>query len=163
MMELNEQWTSEVPVASSLSPWCPAPSVTSPNPLPGLTMSQPGHTAPLWTSSQAVSATVPSPQSFVQLCHVCSAPWSTQLCITPQLASLSHSFATRVPQLWRFILLPLLNPSSSPSCPNCLSALASRGHVVTVLLSQAPYLDILSVFTSLDLRVLPSSHVWMYT
>lgn len=105
----------------------------------------------------------PAHSPSVQLCHVCSAPWSTQLCITPQLASLSHSFATRVPQLWRFILLPLLNPSSPPSCPNCLSALASRGHVVTVLLSQAPYLDILSVFTSLDLRVLPSSHVWMYT
>lgn len=102
----------------------------------------------------------PSAQPIVH--HVCSAsPIHPGLCHSPASFPFPQ-FCFRSPPVLTLHLVvfsiqlslmsKLLVSVSKPwSCSRCLA------------LSQAPYLDLLSVFTPLVPRVLPSSHVWMCT
>lgn len=116
---------------------------------------------PAWSHCSSLLA-------LVRLFLLMTSPWSFHdaipcplhpLC-SPRACFLFPRFFSRIFWLQHFIIF--LSPAGSSLMPKLLVSIRKPWSYSCFLpLSQALYLELLSVFTPLNLRALPSSHVWL--
>lgn len=93
--------------------------------------------------------------------HPCCCAMSTPPPRSPQACFPFPRFSLRTPSAPTLHLIVFSYPAQSSLTPKLLVSISKPWPCSCLPLSQAPYLDLLSVFTPLDPRVLPGSHVWM--